>query len=200
MGIFIYDLSNLIMPFLFCCLSVIFPEKKQMMIRRKKRKRRVDIFIGLFGPLWHNMLAKRHTWVVYLEDWASWFSKCRHCKAVWDKARSHFTAAVTVIVLQSRSHPIYLLPLPPTCPRASTDCHSVNSSQLQWKTRAYDKIAHMLMTHAPCTFYLSFYMLFDIVNKFLFCKNCDGFVLLEKLIWNILFLYPCFLPNSVECG
>lgn len=95
MEIFIYDLSYLTMPFLFCCyLSVTLPEKKQMMFRRKKEK--VDIFHRSVWPLWHNMLEKRHTWIVYLEGWASWFSKCRPCKAVWDKTPSHFTAAVTV--------------------------------------------------------------------------------------------------------
>lgn len=101
MEIFIYDLSNLTMPFLFCCcLSVTLPEKKQMMVRRKKRKKRVDIFHRSVWPLWHNVLEKRHTWIVYLEDWVSWFSKCRHCRAVWDKTPSHFTAAVTVFCRQ----------------------------------------------------------------------------------------------------
>lgn len=52
MKIFIYDLSSLTMPFLFCCcLSVTLPEKKQMMIRRKKRKRRIDIFHKSVWPL-----------------------------------------------------------------------------------------------------------------------------------------------------
>lgn len=101
MEIFIYDLHNLTMHFLFCCcLSVTLPEKKQMMVRRKKRKKRVDIFHRSVWPLWHNILEKRHTWIVYLEDWVSWFSKCMHCRAVWDKTPSHFTAAVTVFCRQ----------------------------------------------------------------------------------------------------
>lgn len=133
---------------------------------------------------------------------ASWFSKCGHCKAVWNKTPSHFTTAATVLQIQlcgagripNTSFLCLLLAQEPA------QIASVNSSQLQWKIRAYDKSAHMLMTHAPCTSYLWFYILFVTVNKFLFCENCDVFVLFKKLIWNTLFLYLHFLPNSVKCG
>lgn len=86
--------------FVLLYLSVTLSEKEQMMIRRKKRKKRVYLFHRSVWPLWHNMLEKRHTWIVYLEDWASWFSKHRHCKAVWNKIPSHFTAAATVLQRQ----------------------------------------------------------------------------------------------------
>lgn len=93
-----YDLSNLTMLFLFCCcLSVTLAEKEQMMIRRKKRNKRVDLFRRSVWPLWHNTLEKRHTWIVYLEDRASWCNKYGHCKAAWNKTPSHFTAAATVL-------------------------------------------------------------------------------------------------------
>jgi len=64
MEIFVYDLSNLTVPFffLFCyCLSVTLAEKEQMMIRRKKRKKRVDLFHSSVWPLLHSRLEKRHT-------------------------------------------------------------------------------------------------------------------------------------------
>lgn len=100
--------------FLFCCcLSVTLAKKEQMIIRRKKRKKRVDLFHRSVWPLWHNGLEKRHTWIVYLQDSASWFSKCGPCKTVWNKTSSHFTAAATVLHRQlcgAYTFFIYLLP------------------------------------------------------------------------------------------
>lgn len=55
----------------------------------------------------------------------------------------------------------------------------------------------MLMTHAPCTSYLSFYM-FVMVNKVLFCE--DAFFSALKRIWNSLSLYVFLSPYSVKCG
>lgn len=53
----------------------------------------------------------------------------------------------------------------------------------------------MLMTHAPCTSYLSFYMLFVTVNKFLFCENCDVFVLFKKTDMQHPFPIPALLAK-----
>lgn len=53
----------------------------------------------------------------------------------------------------------------------------------------------MLMTHAPCTSYLSFYMLFVMVNKSLFCENCAVFVLFKKTDMQHRFPIPALLAE-----
>lgn len=74
MEIFIYDLSNLTMPF-FVVVAYQWPWlRSRWWLEERKERKRVDLFHRSVWLLWHSMLEKRHTWIVYLEDWASWFS------------------------------------------------------------------------------------------------------------------------------
>lgn len=96
-------------------------------LEERKEKRRVDLFHRSVWPLWHNTLEKKHTWIVYLEDRASWFSKCRHCKAVWNKMPNHFTAQqplcyIDISVEQVSSH----------IPSSFTSCLPKSRHRLPW--------------------------------------------------------------------